>query len=166
MKLNTARVREALEHADRFYAAYHAAETFGGPSLYFHRRALKTRQPPASPQHLEYVYATLASWGMHRMGSGGSKMRAFDEFRASGTPLEKKIVQGVGFSRRLTVQRDFRSMFLGLSGRRVRLLVRSLSDADARSGRLCECCAAFVRCQQVRHQCRSLTVPGRLWSQS
>ncbi len=35
MTLNTARVRETLEHADRFYAAYHAAETFGGPSLYF-----------------------------------------------------------------------------------------------------------------------------------
>ena len=36
MTLNTARVREIIEYADRFYAAYHAAETFGGPSLYFH----------------------------------------------------------------------------------------------------------------------------------
>ena len=97
MKLNTARVHETLEHADRCHAAYHAAETFGGPSLYFHRRALETRHAPASPQHLEYVYATLASWGMHRMGAGGSKMRAFEEFSASVEPLEKKIVEAQGF---------------------------------------------------------------------
>lgn len=97
MKLNTARVHETLEHADRLYAAYHAAETFGGPSLYFHRRALETRHAPASPQHLEYVYATLASWGMHRMGAGGSKMRAFEEFRASVEPLEGKITQAQDF---------------------------------------------------------------------
>jgi hypothetical protein len=52
MKLSTARVREALERADGFYVAYHTTETFGGLSLYFHRRVLETRHVPASPQHL------------------------------------------------------------------------------------------------------------------
>jgi hypothetical protein len=97
MKLITGRVQNLLENADRYYVAYHRADTFGGPSLYFHRRALATRESPASPQHLEYVYATLSSWGMHRMGPGGSKMRAFDEFRASVEPLEKQIVEAQGF---------------------------------------------------------------------
>jgi hypothetical protein len=35
---------------------------------------------------------------MHRMGPGGSKMRAFDEFRASVEPLEEKIVKAQGFA--------------------------------------------------------------------
>jgi hypothetical protein len=98
MKLNVERVGDVLENADRYYAAYHAAETFGGPSLYFHQRALDTRHAPASLQHLEYVYATLASWGMHRMGSGGSKMCVFDEFRASVDKLKDWIVQAQDFT--------------------------------------------------------------------
>jgi hypothetical protein len=30
----------------------------------------------------ESTYAMLAAWGMHRMGSGGSKMREFDEVQS------------------------------------------------------------------------------------
>jgi hypothetical protein len=97
MKLNTGKVQNLLANADRYYAAYHRADTFGGPSLYFHRRALATRGSTASAPHLEYVYAALSSWGMHRMGPGGSKMRAFDEFRASVEPLKEKIVKAQGF---------------------------------------------------------------------
>ena len=66
---------------------------FGGPSLYFHQRALATRGAPTSREHLEYVYATLAAWGMHRMGRGGSKMVEFDVFRASVEPLGDAIRQ-------------------------------------------------------------------------
>jgi len=98
MKLNTDRVRDVLENADRYYAAYHAAEVFSGPSLYFHKRSLDTRHAPASLQHLEYVYATLASWGMHRMGSGGSKMCAFADFGASVERLKEKIIRAQGFA--------------------------------------------------------------------
>jgi hypothetical protein len=97
MKLRTDRVSELLANADGWHEAYYRAETFGGPSLYFHHRALDTRRSPASVQHLEYVYATLASWGMHRMGAGGSKMRAFDAFRDSVGPLTQKILNAQGF---------------------------------------------------------------------
>ena len=119
MTLNTARVRETLEHADSFYAAYHAAETFGGPSLYFHRRALETRHAPASPQHLEYVYATLASWGMHRMGTGGSKMRTFEEFRASVEPLEHQIAQAQGFGPGAMSEADWSTLSQIFSGLKI-----------------------------------------------
>jgi hypothetical protein len=98
MKLKTDRVSELLANADVWHEAFNRAETFGGPSLYFHRRALDTRSSPASPQHLEYIYATLASWGMHRMGAGGSKMRAFDVFRDSVGPLKQKILSAQGFT--------------------------------------------------------------------
>jgi hypothetical protein len=98
MKLRADRVSELLANADGWHEAYYRAETFGGPSLYFHHRALETRRSPASLQHLEYVYATLASWGMHRMGAGGSKMRTFDAFRASVEPLTDKILKAQSFA--------------------------------------------------------------------
>ena len=74
------KARDLIVNADRYHDAYYRAATFRGPSLYFHQRALATRESPSSLPHLEYVYATLASWGMHRMGKGGSKMQPFTLF--------------------------------------------------------------------------------------
>ena len=53
MKVSPEKARDLLENADRYHDAYYRAETFGGPSLYFHQRALDTRQSPASLPHLE-----------------------------------------------------------------------------------------------------------------
>jgi hypothetical protein len=72
----------------------------------FIQRALDTRQVPASLQHLEYVYGTLAAWGMHRMSSGGSKMCAFGDFRASVEQLKEKIIQAQGFMPGLDRERN------------------------------------------------------------
>ena len=93
MKLKPDKVRDLLDNAGKYHAAYYRSETFSGPSLYFHQRALSTRRSPASVPHLENVYATLAAWGMHRMGTRGSKMRPFDTFRASIEPLRDKITR-------------------------------------------------------------------------
>ena len=91
MNISPDKPRELLANADRYHEAYYRVETFGGPSLYFHQRSLDTRRSPASLSHLEYVYATLSSWGMHRMGPGGSKMRSFSAFHASVEPIRDKI---------------------------------------------------------------------------
>jgi len=91
------KVRDILANMDRYHRAYYESEAFSGPSLYFHRRALETRQPSGSLAHLEYVYATLASWGMHRMGKGGSKMKSFEDFRRSTKLLTDKISQAQRF---------------------------------------------------------------------
>ena len=96
------KIREILSNADNYHDAYYKAETFRGHSLYFHERALATRHDPASSTHLEYVYATLVSWGMHRMGRGGSKMRSFEVFSQSVQTLKGRIVEGQTF--------DFREM--------------------------------------------------------
>ena len=74
------KVGDLLDNAEKYHQAYYRAfrdaETFGGPSLHFHRRALATRHSPGDSAHLEYVYATLAFLRMHRMGKGGSKRLA------------------------------------------------------------------------------------------
>jgi hypothetical protein len=72
-----------LNCLDAAHDAYYRAEVFGGPSLHFHLKALEAGRDQDFEGFAEYVYAVLASWGMHRMGPGGSKMRDFGEFRSS-----------------------------------------------------------------------------------
>src|SRR4030042_2290014 len=96
------KIEEKLDNAQKYHQAYYQANTFRGPSLYFHLRALETRESDEITKHLEYVYATLSAWGMHRMGSGGSKMQTFDLFKRSIEQLHDKIKKAQGF--------DFRKM--------------------------------------------------------
>jgi len=60
---------------------------FGGPSIYFHVQAIKKQETAfLSERHIEIIYATLASWGMHKMGDPKitkAKMVEFPEFRQS-----------------------------------------------------------------------------------
>lgn len=60
------------------------SNTFVGPSIYFHQKALEYQEKEfLSDRHIEYVYATLVAWGMHRMGPKGAKMPNFDDFKGS-----------------------------------------------------------------------------------
>jgi hypothetical protein len=73
----------ALEAA---HSAYYQAETFGGPSLHFHLKSLDAARAQDFERFAEYVYAVLASWGMHRMGPGrveNARVRRFSRFVAS-----------------------------------------------------------------------------------
>lgn len=60
---------------------------FGGPSIFFHTQAIKEQENSfLSDRHIEMVYATLASWGMHKMGNPDrtkAKMKEFSEFKKS-----------------------------------------------------------------------------------
>ena len=96
------KIREILANSEKYHEAYYKAEPFRGPSLYFHQRALETRQSPGSLTHLEYIYATLVSWGMHKMGKKGSKMQSFGVFRRSIESLLSRIIEAQRF--------DFREM--------------------------------------------------------
>lgn len=90
----TPKVLDLLQNADRYHRQYYAVKTFGGPSLHFHRRALGlVGRVPASAQ-AELIYGVLASWGMHRMGKGGSKMVPFDVFETSISAVHPRLVAG------------------------------------------------------------------------
>jgi len=60
---------------------------FGGPSIYFHIQAIQAQKTDfLSDRHIEMIYATLASWGMHKMGDPEitkAKMVEFPEFKLS-----------------------------------------------------------------------------------
>jgi len=60
---------------------------FGGPSVYFHIQSINEYETNfLSDRHVEMIYATLASWGMHRMGepeNTKAKMVEFADFKKS-----------------------------------------------------------------------------------
>lgn len=69
---------------------FETSATFSGPSIYFHERAIERRRLHqsaagllADERFLEYVYAVLPSWGMHRMGSQAAKVTDFSKLAAS-----------------------------------------------------------------------------------
>ncbi len=83
------RVDRLCRRFKTYLEVFEKKDRFTGPSLYFHRRAMAQRrgkdcsQLLADPVFLEYVYAVLASWGMHRMGSTGAKLLPFEELARS-----------------------------------------------------------------------------------
>lgn len=77
-----------ISKIDHFYKlSLEVQKEFGGPSIYFHIQAIKAQESAfLSDRHIEMIYATLASWGLQRMGSPDetkAKMIEFSDFRQS-----------------------------------------------------------------------------------
>lgn len=94
------RMAELIAGFERYIGVCEDRLKFTGPSVYFTRRSLERLREVGGPEaavqdlhYVEYLYATLASWGMHRMGKGGAKMAPFQTFaaslRACGPDLER-----------------------------------------------------------------------------
>lgn len=79
-----ANVESLIANFPECVAEFEHRGAFPGPSLYFHERAieLRRRHPSvvsllADERFLEYVYAVLPAWGMHRMGAQRAKVADF-----------------------------------------------------------------------------------------
>jgi len=66
------------------------AKVFTGPSIHFHHRTVQrlaelgsVQSAVRDDQFVNYLYATVACWGMHRMGPKGAKMLEFGVFQKS-----------------------------------------------------------------------------------
>ena len=80
--------KKLIENSEYFYEkSSRVLNDFGGPSVYFHIQAIAEQQKDfLSLRHLEMIYATLASWGMHRMGDpekSRTKLHSFESFSIS-----------------------------------------------------------------------------------
>lgn len=87
-------IRDFKEYCDRF----DASNLFTGPSLYFHLKTIKELGSAGSakaaindPIFLDYLYATLASWGMHRMGPGNAKLVELEDMAESLRDVKGEI---------------------------------------------------------------------------
>lgn len=91
-------LRGLIEGFDTYCSAFDSANLFTGPSLYFHSKTLSLLRQYQSPiaalrdqSFLESLYATLAAWGLHRMGPAGAKLVDFNVMAESFRELEQRI---------------------------------------------------------------------------
>ena len=96
------RVDELVRRVEECLDAFDDAAIFTGPSVFFHVEALRQRRSHPSVRAalvdrplVVTVYATLASWGMHRMG-GPAKLVAFDVFARELGETSRAVVQTRG----------------------------------------------------------------------
>jgi hypothetical protein len=94
MKLSDTKFNTLIENYRSFYQGIENLHSyFGGPSVYFHQQALiECRQNFLSDRHLEMIYATLASWGMHRMGKTKTKMVDFSLFKDTILKMRPRLL--------------------------------------------------------------------------
>lgn len=92
------RVNDLIAGFDQYVQAFNDGNPFTGPSVYFHHKTLailRQHSTPCSALHsdefLDYLYATLASWGMHRMGPGGAKLADMSQIKDSFVQQEASI---------------------------------------------------------------------------
>lgn len=83
------RVQQLIRGLSKYVGAFDSANLFTGPSVYFHLKTLErlrghssATEALADEQFVESIYATLAAWGMHRMGPRGARMVPFADFKA------------------------------------------------------------------------------------
>ena len=79
-------------------------KNFAGPGLYFHYTCIKKYahvpmvEKFAIRGYYEYIYAILASWGMHRTGKTATKMLTFAEFASELATRRKALFALEGYS--------------------------------------------------------------------
>lgn len=84
------RIAQLSERVTHYLDEFEKVHKFTGPSLYFHHKTIQRLgilgTPSAATQDecfLEYLYATLTAWGLHRMGPKGAKLVSFETFASS-----------------------------------------------------------------------------------
>lgn len=75
------RADELAAHVDQALQVFREEAPFSGPSIYFHQKTMELLGAFGDPAtalqddaFIDSIYATLVAWGMHRLGSGGSKL--------------------------------------------------------------------------------------------
>jgi hypothetical protein len=105
---------------------------FGGPSVYFHIQAIKEQESNfLSDRHVEMIYATLASWGMHRMGNPDdtkAKMEEFDIFKQSLLAQRSELMKFIDVRMDACTAKEYENHIDNLKGIYCGLKV-SISDA-------------------------------------
>jgi hypothetical protein len=92
------RVSELVAGFGHYSDIFDQSNLFTGPSLYFHFKTLNLLRSQqtvietiANDDFFESLYATLASWGLHRMGPGNTKLVELEELKGSVRKQNKRI---------------------------------------------------------------------------
>jgi hypothetical protein len=92
------RVEKVCGNFTNYLQKFDDSGKFTGPSVYFHIRTLSTLDSLGlstalgDVHFLEYLYATLTSWGLHRMGPKGAKLVDFQLFKRTLVNQKEAII--------------------------------------------------------------------------
>ncbi len=105
---------------------------FGGPSIYFHVQTIKEQETSfLSDRHIEMIYATLTSWGMHRMGdpeNTKAKLVEYNYFKQSILSCKKRLDEYISFNIDSCTQQEYIECLNGIDDIYSALNI-SISDA-------------------------------------
>lgn len=105
---------------------------FGGPSIYFHVQAIREQETSfLSDRHIEMIYATLTSWGMHRMGdpeNTKAKLVEYNDFKQSILSCKKRLYEYISFKIDSCTQAEYIECLNGIDDIYCALNI-SISDA-------------------------------------
>ena len=94
------RLNKLTSNFTDYISKFNSINKFTGPSLYFHFKTLEKLHSYKNFEQIfednlffEYVYATLTSWGLHRMGPIGSKLVSFDIFKKSIQEQKARLIE-------------------------------------------------------------------------
>jgi len=92
------RVESLIKHFDEYVEVFNQRNLFTGPSVYFHNKTLEILRRHKKPSDallddlfFDYLYATLTSWGLHRMGPGLAKLTELEDVKESFRKMKEQI---------------------------------------------------------------------------
>jgi len=92
------RVESLIEHFDEYVEVFNQRNLFTGPSVYFHNKTLEILRSHKKPSDallddlfFDYLYATLTSWGLHRMGPVRAKLTELKDVKESFRKMKEQI---------------------------------------------------------------------------
>ena len=92
------RIKLLIENFSGYVEEFNRRNLFTGPSVYFHNKTLEILRRHSKPSKalsddlfFDYLYATLASWGLHRMGQIPTKLLDLDEIKESFRSMKLQI---------------------------------------------------------------------------
>lgn len=86
---------DLIQNIKNYYEkSLYVLREFGGPSVYFHTQCIREKkQHFLSNRHIEFIYATLTAWGMHRMGDPETtKTKLVDFYDCKSSILQNQQV--------------------------------------------------------------------------
>ena len=98
---NNEMIRDLIENFSEYIKLFETNNPFSGPSQYFYMNKIISVTEKGdydtvfTQDFIEFVYATLASWGMHRMGpdNKGAKMNDFNSFKGCIMQSKDKVLK-------------------------------------------------------------------------
>lgn len=95
------KINDLIDNFSYYVNLFKTNNPFSGPSEYFyiHKIISVTKKGDYNEvftkEFIEFIYATLAAWGMHRMGpeNKGAKMNDFDSFKECIMQNKNKILE-------------------------------------------------------------------------